>query len=92
MRLMEFSFLNIKELFALIFSIIALIFYTPVQEIAFENSQGNWNISTNSKIIIYSLQAVVADLGHFYKRLHSDHSWLKFLKKKTFVGWFHSGI
>lgn len=60
MRLMEFSFLNIKELFALIFSIIALIFYTPVQEIAFENRQGNQNMRTNSKIIMYSPMQVSA--------------------------------
>lgn len=40
-RLMEFSSLNIKELLGLIFSIIALIFYTPGKEIAFENRQGS---------------------------------------------------
>lgn len=39
--LMEFSSLNIKELFALIFSLIALIFYTPGQEIVLENKQGS---------------------------------------------------
>ena len=74
MRLMEFSFLNIKELFALIFSIIALIFYTPVQEIAFENRQGNWSMSTNSKIIIYSPMQVSAtreEDGHYtYRRMY----------------------
>ena len=72
MRLMEFSFLNIKELFALIFSIIALIFYTPVQETAFENRQGNWNMSTNSKIIRYSPMQVSAtreEDGHYTYRL-----------------------
>lgn len=36
-KLMEFPSLNFKSLFALIFSVIALIFYTPGQEIAFEN-------------------------------------------------------